>query len=104
MQECQACHASCVETSAYCLSVGGAHAQPHHIAVMIDCAETCHISEDAMLRDSPVMNALCEACAEICDACATECERFPGDATMKACADRCRSCATACRKMISGRP
>src|SRR4051812_28166652 len=93
IQECQECHSICVETVAYCMTVGGAHAKPRHTAILLDCAETCHISEDSMRRDSAVFNALCTACAEICETCAVECERFPGDAQMKACADRCRSCA-----------
>ena len=104
IQECQDCHAICVETVAYCLTVGGAHAQPHHIAVLLDCAEICHESEDSMRRDSAVTKTLCAACADVCDACATECERFTGDAQMKACADRCRSCAEACRQMVSAKP
>lgn len=104
IDECQACHAICQETVAYCLTVGGAHAAQHHIAVLLDCAEICHISEDSMLRDSAVMSPLCAACAEVCDACAMECERFPNDAQMKACAARCRSCAQVCRRMVSAHP
>ena len=104
IKDCQDCHAICGETVAYCLTMGGAHAQPHHVAVLLDCAETCHVSEDSMLRDSALMSTLCAACADVCDACATECEKFVGDAQMKACADRCRSCAQACRKMAPARP
>ena len=103
IEECKECHAICVETVTSCLNVGGAHADPHHIAVLLDCAEICHISEDSMLRDSAVMTNLCAACADVCDTCATECEKFPGDAQMVACAARCRSCAAACRKMVSGK-
>ena len=104
IQACQECHAICQETVAYCLTVGGAHAQPQHIAVLLDCAEICHLSEDSMFHGSAIMNTLCTACAEVCDLCAKECERFPGDAQMKACADRCRSCAQACRRMVSAHP
>ncbi len=107
IEETKACHAICVETVAYCLNVGGAHAQPHHIAILLDCAEICKTTQESMLRDSAVASTLGAACADVCDACATECEKFTGDAQMKACADRCRSCAAACRKMMSakhGRP
>ena len=104
IEECQQCHAICVETLAYCLNMGGAHAQPHHLAILLDCAELCHLSEDSIRRDSAVVLTLCAACADVCNACATECETFIGDAQMKACADRCRSCATACRKMAPTRP
>lgn len=104
IQECQDCHAICVETVAHCLTVGGAHAKREHVAVLSDCAEICHLSEDAMRRDSMTAKAVCAACADVCDACATECESFAGDAEMKACADRCRSCAQACRQMVAARP
>jgi hypothetical protein len=104
IQACQDCHAICVDTVAYCLTVGGAHAAPEHLAVLTDCAEICHLSEDAMRRDSMTATTLCAACADVCDACATECDGFLGDAQMKVCADRCRSCAAACRQMVSAKP
>lgn len=104
IQACQDCHALCIETVTHSLTMGGAHAQPQHSAVLLDCAEMCHISEDSMLRSSPLDQTLCAACAAVCDACATECERFTGDAQMEACADRYRKCAAACRKMVSARP
>lgn len=104
IEECKECHAICMDTVTYCLNVGGAHAQPHHIAILLDCAETCHLSEDSMLRDSAVVPTIGAACADVCDACAIECEKFTGDPQMKACADRCRSCAKACRRMVSAKP
>ncbi len=104
IKECQECHAICAEAVAHCLTVDGGRMQPRHIAILLDCAETCHISEDSMLRDSPLFTTLCTVCAEVCDACAIECEKFPGDARMKACAERCRSCAQACRKMVRSKP
>ena len=104
IQECQDCHATCVETVAHSLTTGSALAQSHPSAILLDCAEICHISEDSMLRSSPLAQTLCAACAAACDACATECERFAGDPQMKACADRCRKCAAACRKMVSAQP
>ena len=104
VQECQDCHATCIETVAHSMTAGGALAQPHHAAILLDCAEICHISEDSMRRSSPLAQTLCAACAAVCDACATECERFASDPQMKACAERCRRCAEACRQMASARP
>jgi hypothetical protein len=103
IKECQDCHAICAETVTQCLTIGDQQMGPRTIAVLLDCAETCHISEDSMLRDSPLMQMLCGACAEVCDACATECERVQGDMQMKDCAARCRSCAQTCRKMATAR-
>ena len=102
--ECQECHSACIETSAKTLTTGGSLAQTHHGAILLDCAEICHISEDSMRRGSPLAQTLCAACAAACESCATECERFAGDAQMKACAERCRRCAEACRKMAAARP
>lgn len=104
IDECQQCHAICIETVQHCLRMGGAHTEAQHIAVLLDCPEICHLSEDSMLRESALVATLCAACADACDLCALECERFPGDSQMMACADRCRSCAQACRRMMAARP
>lgn len=103
IQECQDCHATCIEMVTHSLTAGAALAQPSHSAILLDCAEICHVSEDSMRRSSPLAQTLCAACAAACDACATACERFAGDEQMKACAERCRRCAEACRKMASAR-
>ena len=100
---CKECHGTCIETVQHCLTMGGAHAQPQHLAVMLDCAETCHLSEDSMLRDSPVFKQICGLCADVCDICSTECERFPNDPQMKINAGRTRSCAQICRKIATAK-
>lgn len=104
IDETQQCHAICIETIQHCLRMGGAHTEAQHLAILLDCAETCHLTEDSMLRDSSLAAMLSATCADACNVCARECERFPGDAQMMACADRCRSCAQACRAMASARP
>ena len=99
IDECQNCHAICVETAAHCLTLGGKHASYDHQTLLQDCGQICQTSADYMLRGSSLHRDTCRACAEVCDRCAASCERMGDDATMKRCAEACRSCAESCRRM-----
>ena len=96
IDECIDCHQTCIETLTHCLTMGGSHAEPGHIQMLLDCAEICQMSANFMMRRSPMHNRACEVCAYACDRCAVACEQF-ADEAMKACAEACRSCAEACR-------
>ena len=95
---CQECHATCLATLTHCLTMGGDHAAPDHIGLMLDCVDICRTSADFMLRHSARHALTCGVCAEVCDACAADCERFDDD-FMRACAATCRRCAQSCRQM-----
>ena len=42
MDACHHCHVTCLSmTTQHCLEVGGAHAAPDHIKIMLDCAQIC---------------------------------------------------------------
>ncbi len=100
IQECLACHAICLETVQHCLGLGGKHAKPKHIGMLLSCAEICHTSATFMLQSSDFHEQTCGLCAEVCHACAKECEQMAaGDHTMIQCADACRRCARSCEKM-----
>ncbi|HSH96518.1 MAG TPA: four-helix bundle copper-binding protein, partial [Roseimicrobium sp.] len=87
IQNCTECHAVCAKMPAHCLKLGGPHAAPEHIGLLIDCAQICATSADFMLRVSPHHAHTCRACSVLCDACAKDCERIAGDdAMMKQCA------------------
>lgn len=104
IDNCQDCHAVCIETISHCLEMGGQHADPVHIGLLTDCAQICMTSADFMLRMSDYHPQVCGVCADICEACAKSCESLAtGDAEefMKRCADICRKCAESCRKMAS---
>jgi hypothetical protein len=99
-QNCLDCHAICLETAKHCLKMGGKHAAPDHITLLLDCAQICATSADFMLRGSDLHARTCGVCAEICERCAQDCERIAdGDAQMLACAQMCRRCADSCRRM-----
>jgi hypothetical protein len=104
IQECTSCHQVCLETVTHCLQMGGEHAKPEHIRLLMDCAEICQTSANFMLRGSEMHGVTCSACAEVCTRCAQDCERFGDDAMMKACAERCRSCAQSCQEMAAMAP
>ncbi len=103
IDECQSCHAICVETVTHCLQKGGRHSEAEHIRLLLDCVEICQTSADFMLRGSDLHVHTCAACAEVCERCAEDCERMADDDMMRRCAESCRRCAESCRRMVGGR-
>lgn len=99
IQNCLDCHSICLNTITYCLQQGGHHAEPNHIRLMMDCAESCQTSANFMLRNSDLHSRFCGACADVCNRCAQDCDRMGDDIQMKACAEMCRHCAESCRRM-----
>ncbi len=74
MEDCHQCHMTCLQMAAtHCLELGGKHVEPHHMRLMLDCAE-------------------------ICRACAASCEEV-GD--MQECVDACLRCAESCERMAA---
>ena len=103
IDRCRSCQEICLESIRHCLELGGPHAAPDHIGMLITCAEICDTSARFMLLGSKHHPSTCDVCAEVCEACATECERFTDDAMMQQCADICRRCAESCRQMAEAR-
>lgn len=101
-EECHRCHDVCLETLQHCLHMGGKHAEPHHVRLMMDCVQICHTSGDFMLRGSDLHGETCRACSVVCARCAEDCAKMGEDQRMKACAEQCRRCAESCRKMAAG--
>jgi len=99
IQNCTNCHNICVQTIAHCLQMGGKHIEAAHLKSLLDCADTCRISADFMLRGSALHPQVCGVCAEACARCAESCAQFGDDAQMKACAEECLRCAASCREM-----
>lgn len=100
ISDCLNCHSICVQTVEHCLSMGGKHADPQHIKLLLDCAEICQTSANFMLRNSRYHPRTCGVCAEVCEACAQSCEQLdPNDQIMSACAQMCRQCAESCGRM-----
>jgi hypothetical protein len=103
IDRCQSCQESCLESVGHCLQLGGEHAAPDHIRLLIACAEICDTSARFMLLGSTHHVRTCEVCADVCDDCAKDCARFTDDEMMQRCADVCRRCAESCRQMAAAR-
>ena len=95
LANCSASHDLCLTTVARCLQMGGAHAEVAHITLLLDCAQICDTSADAMRRHSAHSPTICRACADICRACADSCDKVG----MTECAAACRKCAESCTRM-----
>ena len=100
-KECADCHTICTETVQHCLSMGGEHASPEHIRILLDCAQICQTSSDFLTRASEFHGSTCGVCAEICRACERECRKMGNDQMMKKCADACSRCADSCERMAA---
>ncbi len=102
IQNCMECHRICTEMVSHCLSLGGQHAEPAHITLLLDCANICATSAAFMVRGSQFHPRTCGVCAEVCAACADDCERIAGgDEMMMKCVEICRRCADSCKQMAS---
>lgn len=97
IDECLRCHTVCLADAInHCLQMGGAHAAPDHIRIMLDCAQICATAADFMARGSAYHAQVCRVCAEICAACAASCEAV---GSMDDCVAACRACEAGCRRM-----
>ncbi|MGE0683493.1 MAG: four-helix bundle copper-binding protein [Candidatus Binatia bacterium] len=102
IQLCQDCHALCIQVIGHCINLGGRHATPEHIRLLLDCAQICTTTADYMARESVLHQRVCSLCSEICMRCAESCEQVAGDDQLvKQCAEMCRRCAESCKKMAS---
>lgn len=99
IEHCLDSHRLCLETSTYAVKRGGALETAEMIAMLNDCAELCQATANSMLRESPLHQVLCRACAEACERCAQACSAHGSDAQMARCAQACRTCAEGCRQM-----
>jgi hypothetical protein len=100
IEACTDCHEICLATMQSCLSMGGVHARPEHIGMLLDCAQICATSADFMTRGSRLHHVTCGACAELCRACAQSCRQLGGP-QMQACAEACERCAESCGRMAA---
>jgi hypothetical protein len=102
IQLCQDCHVFCIQVIGHCLELGGRHAAPDHIRLLMDCAQMCSTAADYMARGSSLHDRTCGLCAEICRLCAESCDQIQGDDQLvKQCAEMCRRCAESCEQMAS---
>jgi hypothetical protein len=90
------CHAMCLATAmTQCFELGGEHARPQHLRLMLDCAAACAFASDMLARKSQFHNAVCALAADICEVCARDCERL---GSIENCVHTCRETASLCRK------
>jgi hypothetical protein len=102
IDECLACYQSCHTTVRHCLELGGNHAEPAHVTLLLDCAEICKTSAELMLHSSDMHKQASALCADICRSCEESCRRIgQEDEIMSHCADVCHSCAVSCDRMAS---
>lgn len=95
------CYHVCTETIQHCIEMGGKHAEPKHLNLMMDCAQVCLTMANFIMRDSEYCRKLAPLCAEICEVCAASCASLGDEAGMQRCVDSCKTCAQTC-KSISG--
>jgi hypothetical protein len=93
----QHCHAMCHSMAlTHCLEMGGEHARPQHLRLMLDCAGICAFTADALGRKSQFHTRFAMLCAEVCETCAADCAALGG---MEDCVQACNDCARLCREI-----
>lgn len=99
IRACHDCHTICLSVATnHCLQLGGQHAEPQHIQLMLSCAEICQSAANFMAIGSERHRDLCRLCADVCRECARECEQL-GD--MDDCVAACLRCAESCERMAA---
>ncbi len=98
---CTSCHHQCVITLAHVLERGAPLATPALAEALLDCARTCEMSADFLLRGSERHTRVCELCEEVCRACETACASTDDGETLRRCADACATCAASCERMAA---
>lgn len=99
IQACQECHATCLSMAMnHCLEVGGRHAEPRHMKLMLACAEICRTAAGFMAIGTEHHKHVCRECAEICRECAASCREVGG---MDDCVEACLRCAESCERMAA---
>lgn len=96
IKTCIDCFQVCTEAIKRCLSLGGHHANPLHIALMQTCVRICQTNAEILMLGSKMELSCCESCAEICEICAEECSNMKG---LEDCENACITCAGNCRKI-----
>lgn len=93
----QHCHATCHSmATTHCLEMGGEHARPQHLRLMLDCAAFCAFTADAVGRKSQFHTRYAALCAEVCQTCGDDCAAI---GNMEECVASCRDCVTVCREL-----
>jgi hypothetical protein len=97
IQALQQCHTVCHSMAlTHCLEMGGEHARPQHLRLMLDCAGLCAFTADALGRKSQFHTRFAALCAEVCETCEADCAAL-GD--MEECVEACSDCARLCREI-----
>ena len=63
IQNCTNCHNICVQAIDHCLRMGGRLVEAAHLKRLLDCADSCRISADIILRGSALFTQVCGVCA-----------------------------------------
>lgn len=96
---CMRCYRTCLEMIASSLEAEGSPPPAAHLALLVDCAETCRSNAEMMLRHASDAERSC-GCPEICRACALSCDEIAEEAARRCIEASCtaaRSCPSLAR-------
>lgn len=103
VRACETAERACSRAMSCALEIGGAHADPEFLRLLMECSRSCARSGQILVRGWWEQGPVCLECAELCEVCADECGGAP-DPAFAACADACRACARCCRHLASNPP
>lgn len=94
------CMAACNHCFDGCLREENVGMMVECIRLDRECADICGYLEQAIMRGTPFITQLAQACAAICEACGEECQKHEMEHCKK-CAEACFRCADVCKKLIA---
>ncbi|MBU8701622.1 four-helix bundle copper-binding protein [Bacillus paralicheniformis] len=100
IKACRECLEACNHCFDKCLMEEDAGMMAECIRLDRECAEMCGFALQAMTRNSPYAEDICQLCAKVCEACGNECSLHKHD-HCQLCAESCFACAEACKKIAS---
>ncbi|KAF1677292.1 four-helix bundle copper-binding protein [Bacillus mexicanus] len=93
------CMVACNRCYDACLKEENENMMADCIRLDRDCADICAFVAQAIVRGTPFVSELTQACAAICEACGNECKKHDKE-HFQDCAEACFSCAEACKQAV----
>jgi hypothetical protein len=97
VDNCLKCFEICTKTQALSLNL---NEEQNFISALLLCAQSCQLTVQSLLLESPFYHQTCVLTAELCEQVADLCDDFD-EPEIRSCGEVCLRCAKSCRAMGS---
>jgi len=101
LRKCLTAYRTSTACIQHCLKLGGEHADPDHILILMNTSEICRTFSQFLLSESHYSHELCGITSRICLACADSCDSFDRQENemMLECSSACLAFAQTCKDL-----